>query len=329
MKLSIITTLFKSEPYLRKCLDSLLDQDLTPDDYELVIVNDGSPDGCADIVREYQRTHSNIVLVQQENRGLPEARNTGLRHVTGNYVTFVDPDDYVQPQVYGRLLHKVMDEDLDMLRFGYTMIEEGTGRVLPKYKESLLTVDYSDSITDGETFLGRRLGFACYVWQFLFRTSLFRDHDILFREKVFDDADLLPRLIPFVHRVTSVDTPVYFYTQRPDSLANAQNRPGALKKIEGFFYVIEQYNGYYVHYHSSCARKWLRSSITSAWVAILQTAAVYDYANRQQYIDRFHSCNDLSLSSYHRARKKRTHIFLLRILGPNVYCSLYRRISKR
>lgn len=329
MKLSIVTTLYKSEPFIRKCLDSLLDQDLSSDEYELVIVDDGSPDACVDIVREYQQSHPNIVLVQQENRGLPEARNTGLRNISGEYVTFVDPDDYVQPQVYGRLLQKVVDENLDMLRFGYTMVEEGTGRELPKYRESLLTVDYTDSITDGETFLGSRLGFACYVWQFLFRSSLFLDHDIVFREKVFDDADLLPRVMPYVRRITSVDTTVYYYTQRPDSLANAQNRPGALKKIEGFFYVIEQYNAYYPNFRSSCAKLWLCSSITAAWVAILQTAAIYDYDNRQQYEKRFRCVNTLPLSSYLRARKKRTHIFLLRVLGPSAYCRLYRKINKQ
>lgn len=328
MKLSIITTLYNSEPYIRRCLDSLIDQDLSSNEYELVFVDDGSPDRCANIVQEYQQRYSNIILIQQENRGLPDARNTGLKHISGDYVTFVDPDDYVRPHVYGRLLQKVMDENLDMLRFGYTMIEEGSGQELPKYRESLQTVDYADSITDGESFLGQHLGFACYVWQFLFRTSLFFENALFFREKIFDDADILPRLLLHVNRVTSTDTLVYFYSQRPDSLANAQNYLGALKKIEGFFYIVEQYNGYYYQYNSSFARKWFRSSVTATWVAILQTVAIYDFNNRKQYIDRFYRINHLALSSYNRARKKRTHIALLRFLGPEVYMILYRKIQQ-
>lgn len=327
MKLSIITTLYKSEPYIRKCLDSVLDQNLSYDDYELVIVDDGSPDNCVEIVKEYQAKYPNIVLISQVNMGLPEARNTGLRNVTGTYVTFVDPDDYVQPNVYGTLLEKIQQEELDILRYNYTLIEEESYESLPKFKESLLTVDYQDNIVDGETFLGERLGFACYVWQFIFKTSLFKENNIYFREKVFDDSDLLPRILLIASKVTSIDIHVYNYVLRKGSLVNVLNKAAALKKIDGFFFIITVYNDYYTQADKTSVKKWFRSMISVAYIGVLQTVANYDFENRKTHIKRFKEVNKLSLSTYNRAWEKRRHILIMSF-NANLYCILYHYVTQ-
>lgn len=328
MILSIITTLYKSEPYIRKCLDSLLDQDFDETDYELVIVDDGSPDNCVKIIQEeYLPNHNNIVLVRRENGGLPEARNTGLDNIHGKYVTFVDPDDYVQPDSYCKLIRHVQENSLDMLRFNYNQIDESTGEIIPKYKESLISVKYEDKVVDGETFLGKYLGYACYVWQFIFKSSLFLETNIRFREKVFDDADVLPRVLLNVNRVSSVDIVVYNYMLRQGSLANAISFEGAKKKLNGFFYIIEQYNSLYTRYNDRYAKKWLDSSVWNAYVGILQLCAVYDYKNVREYIDRFNSVNHLPVSTHNRYIKKKVHISLSHLM-PRIYCYIYHCLHK-
>ena len=328
MLLSIITTLYKSEPYLRKCLDSLLNQDIPYSDYELVLVDDGSPDNCVSIIKEvYQTKYPNIVLVRRPNGGLPEARNTGLENANGKYVTFVDPDDYVEINVYGKLINKIQNENLDMLRYNYTMVEEESYRLLPKYKESLKNVDYTDSIVTGEAFLGERLGFACYVWQFIFKKTLFTDNSIRFREKVFDDADVLPRLIIHANRVTSVNSNVYYYTQRKGSLFNAITSQSAEKKINGWLFLITVYNDMYAIIQDTSVRIWLSAMVTTAYLGIVQTTELYVQDKREEFYARYKQANRIPLTLYGRIWTKKIHI-ILAMTVPCIYKKLYRIINK-
>ena len=107
--LSFIIPLYNSSQWLSKCLYSVLNQDIPESEMEIICVNDGSPDNSADIAREIANEHPSIIVIDQENQGPSGARNTGMRHATGKYLCFVDPDDYVEPNVYGGLI-KQMEE---------------------------------------------------------------------------------------------------------------------------------------------------------------------------------------------------------------------------
>ena len=94
IKLSIIVPIYGVEQYLCKCVDSLLAQDLPASDYEIILVDDESPDACPQICDEYAKEHANIRVIHQTNAGLSAARNAGLKVAKGEYVCFVDSDDY-------------------------------------------------------------------------------------------------------------------------------------------------------------------------------------------------------------------------------------------
>ena len=93
---SFVIPVYKVERYLRRCLDTVLAQTFT--DWEAVCVNDGSPDSCLDILREYAGKDSRFVIIDKENGGLSDARNAGLEHCRGEWVVFVDSDDFIHPQ---------------------------------------------------------------------------------------------------------------------------------------------------------------------------------------------------------------------------------------
>ena len=117
MKLSIIIPVYNVEQYLKTCLDSVLHQNIAISEYEVIVVNDSSPDGSLAIAEEYARKNSNIKIVTRPNGGLSAARNTGLEHALGEYVWFVDSDDWIEENCLSRLLSIATLESLDILCF--------------------------------------------------------------------------------------------------------------------------------------------------------------------------------------------------------------------
>ena len=126
MDLSIIIPVYNVEKYIEKCLLSCIKQDISYEDYEIVVVNDGSPDNSITIVERIAKDYSNIRIINQENQGLSGARNTGMKHAKGNYIWFVDSDDYIEENCLGRIV-SYLNGDLDILQLQYRHVfEDGT-----------------------------------------------------------------------------------------------------------------------------------------------------------------------------------------------------------
>ena len=112
--ISVIVPVYKVEPYLRRCVDSILDQ--TYSDFELILVDDGSPDNCPDICDDYARQDSRVKVIHKENGGLSDARNAGLRIAAGAYVSFVDSDDFIRKDMYEVMLAELICADADFIK---------------------------------------------------------------------------------------------------------------------------------------------------------------------------------------------------------------------
>lgn len=115
-RLSIIIPFYNVEQYIAQCLDSVYDQDIPEEEYEVICVNDASPDSSVDIVKHYQKEHSNLILIEHErNKKLGAARNSGRKVATGKYIWNVDSDDMIAPNCLNNLLHQCEANDLDLL----------------------------------------------------------------------------------------------------------------------------------------------------------------------------------------------------------------------
>ncbi len=112
---SVIIPVYNSEKWIRKCIESVTSQSLR--DLEIICINDGSTDGSADIIREYSRGDDRIILIDQENKGVSEARNAGLNTATGKYLAFVDSDDILEPEAIETLYRRMEERSLDLLSF--------------------------------------------------------------------------------------------------------------------------------------------------------------------------------------------------------------------
>lgn len=237
--LSFIIPLYNSATWLRKCLDSVLDQDIPLEQMEIICVNDGSPDNSADIAREYSKEYPNtIVVLDQENQGPSGARNNGMRHAIGKYLCFVDPDDYVEPNVYGKLVQQMEEENLDMLRFNYQIVDEEYKPVEKRPFEKAF--DYSPKLMPGAEFLATRLDIACNIWRYMYRREIITENGIwCFTGDYFDDTPWLPLVLLKAERMNSCDTVVYDYLERSDSLVKTKNPKMMKRKSDGVILLLK------------------------------------------------------------------------------------------
>ena len=113
--LSIIIPLYNCEKYIKHCLDSILAQGLNKSDFEIIIVDDGSVDNSYAIASAYATGHDNIIVVRQENQGVASARNTALKHVNGDYIAFIDSDDYIEKNYLDRLYREACETKSDVV----------------------------------------------------------------------------------------------------------------------------------------------------------------------------------------------------------------------
>ena len=274
VKLSFIVPVYNVEKYLRKCVESLIRQDYS--DYEIILVDDGSTDGSGELCDEILRANDEmsradalneplslnddtgvrckvygvkIRVIHQANGGLSAARNAGLKVAKGEYVCFVDSDDYWEENVLGGLMAQTERENLDVLRFNYQNVrvadsqesrvksQEQVYEVFQPNKDPKRDVDYSEEVTDGETFLNERLGPACYAVMFIVRRTILIDDrcidnrstsiedrrlkkdDCLFKEGIyFEDTEWTPRMLLIAKRVASTPMVVYNYLWRTGSI---------------------------------------------------------------------------------------------------------------
>lgn len=317
--LSFVVPVYNVESYLSKCLESILDQDIAEDDYEIVVVNDGSSDKSGEIAREYAEKYSNIILINQQNQGLSGARNSGIKVAKGKYIQFVDSDDYLEPNVEKALVDKMEKENLDVLRFNYQNVNE-KGEAFDPNKASKLYVDYTDSVCDGLAFLNERLGYACYAVQFVIRTDLVRSIP-LFKENIyFEDTEWTPRVLAAANRVTSVDIIVYNYLVRQGSITKAKTIEKKRKIIDDKLALIVSIKGQMV---GKSDKRWYEGMISGTVISLLGAVVADLYAERKRYTNKLMELEVLPLSGYHLSKGAMRKRRLINI-SPLLYCLLIR-----
>jgi glycosyltransferase involved in cell wall biosynthesis len=318
IKLSIIVPLYNSEKFILKCLDSLLNQDIPHSEYEIIVVNDGSPDSSYEIVSSYKEKYSNIVLVSQENQGTSGARNTGIDIARGEFLTFVDPDDYVEKNVYCELILKMEKEKLDMLRFDFTIVDEDYN-TLPKPKGAKGTADYSTGIVEGKVFLAYKLGYACFVWAYIYRTSLLKDNLLYYKTGFYiDDIEWLPRVLICAQKVTSLSKNVVYYVQHKGSLMNTFASSSTIKKLDGCFAGIEMLMSESQKHADTIAVNWYRGMISVTVITILQILSTVKIEKKKNYMTKLEEYKLYPISDYGHSKHLKRKIHLVNI-SPKLY----------
>ena len=314
MKLSIIVPVYGVANYLRKCVDSLLVQDIS--NYEIILVDDGSPDECPQICDEYAEKYDDMRVVHQENAGLSAARNAGIKVATGNYIMFVDSDDYLQPNVLGALMEQVERDNLDVLRFNYQNVNEQYEVFLP-FKDAKRDVDYSEDVVDGETFLNQRLGPACYAVMFIVRRELLQD--CLFTPNIyFEDTDWTPRMLIKAKRVASTPLVVYNYLWRQGSITLPTDPKKREKVLRDKMSLLYGFKKQMQLVQDPIWFVWMTSFNT---MTILNMLAAMPLSERKSYMQELKSLGIFPLYTKKEKGLKRLKIQIAN-LSPALYCAL-------
>lgn len=211
VKVSVIIPVYGVEAFLERAVDSALRQTL--EEKEIILVDDGSPDGCPAICDRYAREYPGLVrVIHQENQGLGMARNAGAAAAKGEYLAFLDSDDTVEPKMYQALYEKAVSGNYDMVMCDVRIlyVDEGRETVVQSYSRE--EVDLGDYIAKGNNIT--------YSVNKLFRRSIWQEHR--YEKMLFEDIALIPSLVTRCRRLGYVPQPFYNYYRRGGTISTTQ-----------------------------------------------------------------------------------------------------------
>ncbi len=226
--LTYIIPVYNTERYVLRCLQSIVNQQLWPDDYEVLVIDDGSTDGSRAVVEAFAAEHRQVKLLAQQNAGVSAARNLAMDNARGRYLMFVDSDDRLGDDVIHRLVQRAIDDELDVLSFNYEC-EDAQGNVLPHSRED----NYATTpVVTGYDFLQAH-SMTPYVWRFLLRREYLQQGGWRFDPSliVCEDGALIARFLLNAPRMAHEDTIAYCYVNRSDSAMHNPDKEHLRRRV--------------------------------------------------------------------------------------------------
>ena len=269
IKVSVIVPVYNVEKYLDKCLNTLARQTLK--DIEIIIVNDGSPDNSQKIIDKYTEKYSNMKSYIKENGGLSDARNYGIKKANGEYIAFLDSDDYVTEDMYKKMYEKAKSGNFDMVVCDLNYI----------YPDKVIPAS-SNVPTDTTNIKKCMLNIYPAAWNKIFKRKLF-DNGIEFKKGVwFEDVEFIYRLLPSVKSIGTIHEHFNQYVQREGSITNTIN-----KKI---YHYIDNWNGIIEYYKKNNLYKEYKNELEYSYVryiyaTFVKQASRYNYDDYMEAVD--------------------------------------------
>ena len=218
LKISVVVPVYNTGKYLEKCLNSILNQTLK--EIEVIVVNDGSTDFSQQIITGFQANDNRIVAVNKENGGLSDARNVGIDKAAGEYIAFVDSDDYVDEMMFEKMISLAEKHHSEIVLCDLVKVDENGKefRDLPQSPQLPEKIVLKDDFT----IFGEMSCFACNK---IFKRSLFNQHR--FKKGIhFEDIELIPKLVIDSRVISKINEPFYKYFERQDSITKTHTRKG-------------------------------------------------------------------------------------------------------
>lgn len=321
IKISVIIPVYNVEKYLRQCVDSVLNQ--TYKNIEIILIDDGSTDSCPAICDAYALKDSRVKVVHKKNGGLSSARNAGIRISTGDYLMFVDSDDFwSQQNVLNELKNTMTDSCADVICFGYKEYFEQT----QTYRKEMQFPDSLNDLKDNE-LLQQMLASGIYIsssWCKVVSSKLVNEHNLFFNEGITsEDIDWSARLLVYAKKIVVYPNSFYIYRQREDSIVhtikyeNLEMLADNIKRCIGYVKGISDDNFLRLYYNY----------VSYQYISFLRVAILCESDKRTKVL--FKSMKEYRwLLKYHLNKKVKIIYWFDKLLGYNLMHKALKFYSK-
>lgn len=233
-KVSIIVPVYNTEKYLKKCLDSLVNQTLN--DIEIILIDDYSNDKSRQIIQYYKNKYKDkiVSIFLEENKGVGFVRNKGIKISTGEYILFVDSDDYINKDMCEVLYKKAKEKDYDIVCFDFYNVING--------KEKLQKLSYTSDINGFIDQIKRSIlmNSRGYFWTRMYKREMIITNKIEFPIGIFfEDSPFNSMTLLYSNTVAKIDEGLYFYLNRNNSISNCRNKERLYDRIEAIEFMIQ------------------------------------------------------------------------------------------
>lgn len=220
-KVSIIVPVYNVEKYLSRCLKSITNQTLK--DIEIICVNDGSTDNSLSILNDFATTDYRIKVIDIEHSGVAKTRNIGLKEASGEYIGFVDSDDYIDLDFFEKLYHSATKSNSDIAIGSILKHKKYFNRYNAKYSKEEIAVDIQDKIK----LCGDKKHFFFYAWNKIYKSSLIKENNIEFgEEQMYEDVMFAIKVLYYSNKIISVCDTKYHYIEHENSLTKFKDKTG-------------------------------------------------------------------------------------------------------
>ena len=271
MLISVIVPIYNVEKYLRRCINSILAQ--TYQKFELILVDDGSPDNSGKICDEYANIDDRIVVIHKKNGGLSDARNAGLDVAKGDYVIFIDSDDYIEYDLFQNGIEILKDNPTGLLFYGF-VIENENQEIKYEFLDKINDSISFSSESDKASFIINELldyRVSWNAWSKFYNRDIIEANDLRFEDnkKIFaEDMYFNLCYLPFVERIICLNKPMYHYLERSDSIMGNETKKCNTDRFEKLteavrlFYDLSKETQFLLEYYPLIYYKVLQHAIS-------------------------------------------------------------------
>ena len=309
--ISVIIPVYKVEKYLRECVDSVLSQ--TYKNLEIILVDDGSPDNCPQICDEYAAKDSRIKVIHKENGGLSSARNAGIKIATGDYLMFMDSDDFWNDKISLSNMLSIVESNIQVEMFLFTSLDYIEGKGYFKRKEHFNLKNFqTDTIENYCKSLQQNGNFEVAAYTKIFKTEFIKNNGLYFKEGIVsEDCEWMLRILGVLKSVKVIDAPLYMYRQREGSITKTIKK----KNICDLLYIVES-NLHFFSKNSSRIKKYVLDYCAYLWFCAL--GLLYNVSKKEKKELKAVFKKTSAVCKYSSQKKSKMANLFYKIFGLNI-----------